>query len=78
MNRISVISRVNEKGELHLSLAVGVANANQEVQVTVEPVASATLTPEEWRAWVLSTAGKWQGDFERPEQGEYELREPLP
>jgi hypothetical protein len=35
------------------------------------------LSSEEWRRCILETAGKWQGEFERPEQGEYEQREPL-
>ena len=29
------------------------------------------------RERVLETAGRWQGELERPEQGEYEHREPL-
>ena len=35
------------------------------------------MTQEEWHAWVDSMAGTWQGEFERPAQGEYEEREPL-
>src|SRR5438067_1392539 len=35
------------------------------------------LSPDEWRRRILETAGKWQGEFERPEQGECEQREPL-
>jgi hypothetical protein len=46
--------------------------------VTVEPLApKKPMTQEEWRAWVDSMAGTWQGEFERPPQGEYEQREPL-
>ena len=43
----------------------------------VEQTGSPPLSPEEWRQRILETAGKWQGEFERPEQGEYEQREPL-
>ncbi len=51
----------------------------QEVteQVTVEPLGPSAPSPEEWRRRILDTAGQWQGEFERPEQGEYEQREPL-
>jgi hypothetical protein len=77
VNRIVLKSRVDSNGILHFSLPVGSANADQEVQVTVEPVGGATLSSDEWRRQILETAGKWQGDFERPEQGEYEQREPL-
>jgi len=78
MNRIVVKSQVSSDGILHLSLPVGLEEADQEVQVTVEPFASKkAMTQEEWRAWVESMAGTWQGDFERPPPGEYEEREPL-
>jgi hypothetical protein len=32
---------------------------------------------DERNATVLKTAGKWQGEFERPPQGELEKRDPL-
>ena len=72
-----VKSTVSGDGILHLALPVGIEEANKEVQVTVEPVVRAPMSQEEWQELVLSTGGKWQGDFERPEQGEYEQREPL-
>ncbi len=78
MNRIVVKSKVNSDGILELSVPVGLAEADKEVQVTVEPLATRKpMTQEEWRAWVDSMAGTWQGDFERPPQGDYEEREPL-
>jgi hypothetical protein len=78
MDRIVVKSRVGSDGILQLSVPVGPADADREVRVTVEPVATPTpLSQEEWARRVLENAGKWQGDFERPEQGEYEEREPL-
>jgi hypothetical protein len=77
MNRIVVRSRVGSDGVLQLALPVGPANADREVQITVEPVGPSGLSPEEWRQRILETAGKWQGEFERPEQGAYEQREPL-
>jgi hypothetical protein len=78
MNRIVVKSKVSSEGILHLALPVGLETADQEVMVTVESAVPITpLTQEEWGAWVDSLAGTWQGDFERPPQGDYEEREPL-
>jgi hypothetical protein len=77
MNRIVIKSKVGRNGILQLTLPIGPADANQDVQVTVEPLGKQPPTAEEWRQFILATAGKWQGDFERPEQGEYEEREPL-
>jgi hypothetical protein len=77
MNRIVVKSRVGSNGILQLALPVGLADAGREVQITVEPVGPGALSPDEWCQRILETAGKWQGEFERPEQGEYEQREPL-
>jgi hypothetical protein len=78
MNRIIIKSKISGDGTLHLSVPVGLEEANKEVQVTVEPCTSnKPMTQEEWRAWVDSMAGTWQGDFERPPQGEYEERDPL-
>ena len=78
MNRIVVKSKVSGDGILHLSLPVGLEQAEREVQVTVEPVAALDRsTREEWHRWVDSMAGTWQGDFERPPQGDYKARESL-
>jgi hypothetical protein len=77
MDRIVVKSRVGSNGILQLAVPVGAADADREVQVTVEAVGSPTQSPDEWRRGVMETAGKWEGEFERPEQGEYEKREPL-
>jgi hypothetical protein len=77
MNRIVLKSRVGANGILQLTLPVGAADADREVQITVEPVGPPALSPEEWRRGILETAGKWQGEFEQPERCEYEQREPL-
>jgi hypothetical protein len=77
MDRMVVKSTVSSDGILHLALPVGVEEANREVQVTVEPMPAAPMSQEEWQQLVLSTGGKWQGEFQRPEQGDYERREPL-
>jgi hypothetical protein len=78
MNRIVMKSKVSSDGILHLSVPVGLEEAEKEVQVTVEPCdPKKQMTRDEWRAWVDSMAGTLQGDFERPPQGEYEQRVPL-
>lgn len=77
MNRMVIKSRVGSNGILQLNVPVGPANADREVQITVEPLGPPVLSPVEWRQRVMETAGMWQGELERPEQGEYEQREPL-
>lgn len=74
MTRIVMASKVGPDGTLTLTLPADAAG--QEVRVTVEPARPA-MTQEEWRTWVDSMAGSWQGNFERMPQGEYEKREPL-
>ena len=76
MDRVEVHSRVGNDGVLRLNVPMAGATAGRDVRVTIEPEQS-LKTQEEWRAFILSTAGSWQGDFERPPQGEYEQREPL-
>lgn len=77
MDRIVVQSQVGSDCVLQLTVPLGPADADRPVQVTIEPARTPELSVEEWRRRVLETAGKWQGDFERPPQGEYESREPL-
>lgn len=77
MNPLVITSKVGADGVLHLDVPVGTANANREVKVSIQ-LASPPLTPEEWRAFIQQTAGTWQGEFERPDQGEYEQRDEFP
>ena len=78
MNRIVVEKRVSDDGVLEFKLPMGMGEAGRDVRVTVEPVSpKKEMTPDEWRAGILATAGGWQGDFERPPQGELEDRDPL-
>lgn len=76
MTRIVLQSRTGPDGTLRLDVPLGLEQAGSEVQVVIESVAR-PLTPAEYANWVRSMAGAWQGDFERPPQGEYEHREPL-
>lgn len=79
MNRIIVKSRVGADGMLRMTVPVSAAEANREVQVTIDPVNPPLLTQEQWRNFVLGTAGSvTDPSFVRHEQGEYERREELP
>ena len=74
MNRVVVTSRLDELGGLHLSL--GPADANREVQVTIESLPPPAMTQEEWRKFIFSMAGSiTDPTFCRHEQGDYEQRE---
>jgi hypothetical protein len=74
-----VHSRVGPDGVLQLSVPIGKADADREVQVTIDPVPSPSMTQEEWREFVLATAGSiTDPTFVRHGQGEYERREKLP
>ena len=78
MTPIVLTSKVGPDGVLHLALPL--TAADRDVRVTVELVLpKKEMTPEEWRAFILSTAGSIPDPtFERPPQGELEEREPLP
>ena len=79
MNRLVIQSRVGSDGVLHLDIGKDVAD--REVRVTIDPVprSSTSMTQEEWRQFVMGTAGSiTDPSFVRHEQGEYEQREELP
>jgi hypothetical protein len=81
MNRMVLHSVVGPDGVLHISVKLGKEFANHEVQVTIDPARAgpASMRHEEWRDFVLSTAGSiTDPSFVRHEQGEYEQREELP
>jgi hypothetical protein len=77
MSRVELISKIGSDGVLHLDVPMAPADAGRDVRVTVEPLPRPAMTQEEWRSGILRLAGAWQGEFERPAQGEYEVREPL-
>lgn len=78
MTPLVVNSRVGKDGVLHLDVPMDIGDADREVRITVEPLAPANaISGDEWRAWVASMAGSWQGSFERMPQDNYELRAPL-
>ncbi len=81
MDRIVLHSRVGADGVLQLTVPLGVADADREVEVTIEAVTSnppLSSSTEEWQQFVRETAGAWQGELERPSQGDYEHRDDWP
>ncbi len=78
MDRIVVERRLSAEGVLQLTLPLGEGEAGRDVRITIEPVRPHNeITLEEWRKGILATAGSWQGEYERPPQGEFEERVPL-
>ncbi len=77
MQRLIIKLRVGADGVLRVTVPVGEADADREVQLTIEPLSPATKSHQDYLDFLQATAGAWQGDFERPEQGEYEERDPL-
>jgi hypothetical protein len=74
MNRMTIRSRVGADGVLRVNVPVGAAEADREMQVTIEPVARPAMTQQEWEAFVDSTAGSIRDpSFVRHEQGDYEF-----
>ena len=79
MNRMVIHSRVGADGILHLTVPIGAADADRDVEVTIDPVSPVPMTQEQWRKFVVSTAGSIADPtFVRHEQGGYEHREDLP
>ena len=78
---IQIHSRVGKDGVLTLRIPLQPSDADADVVVTVEKVASAQR-PEpagaSWHRFVEETYGSCEGlNLERPEQGAFEKREAL-
>ena len=75
MNAMIVRSRVDPDGVVRVAVPVGAAEADREVQVTIEPLPAINDEHADYVAWLESSAGRWQGEFERMPQGDFEARE---
>ncbi|MBW4592502.1 MAG: hypothetical protein KME46_06170 [Brasilonema angustatum HA4187-MV1] len=76
MKSIKIRSRVGSDRVLHLDIPVELADTEIEVTVTIQKV-----TPQQ-QGWMPGffeeVIGGWVGEpLQRPEQGEFETREPL-
>jgi hypothetical protein len=77
MTTVVVRSRVGADGVLRVAVPVGAAEADREVQLTIEPVPQSVDDRAAYVAWLRSMAGRWKGEFERMPQGDFEVRETL-
>jgi len=79
MTRIEVKSRVGSDGVLTVTVPVGMADANREVLITVQPAGDSVntaLQAKQWERFIDQTAGCWQGEpLVRPEQPQFEKRQ---
>jgi hypothetical protein len=75
MTRMTLSTRVGSDGVLHVPL--GSAAADCAVKVTIEPVLPTAEEQSKYSDWLDSIAGKWQGDFDRMPQVEFERRDSL-
>jgi hypothetical protein len=57
MIRMIVKSRVGDDGVLHVTVPLGPAEANRDVQLTIESASTEPMSQEEWRKLVMSMAG---------------------
>jgi hypothetical protein len=80
MQTMQLHSKVGSDGVLSLNVALGTADADSEVVVTIEPLPSSRRAERlrNWREIVDQTYGSCAGlDLERPDQGAFEVREEL-
>jgi hypothetical protein len=82
MTPTTMTFRSGADGVLSVVLPLGLAEANQEFRVTVEPIRKKPPMTEEqwaeWRAWVRKMAGSIDDpSFLRHEQGELQERDQL-
>ena len=75
MRRTEVEATVGADGILRLEVPFELADAGRNVRIVVEALPP-KMTQKEWEAFIDEFAGAWQGDFERPEPGMLEEREP--
>lgn len=78
MSRLIVQSRVDSDGVLRVNVPLGIADADREMRVTIEPIVP-PITEEraKYLAWLDDIAGQWRGPFERLPQGQFEERDSL-
>ena len=79
---IHVRARVAEDGSLVLTAPPVYRGREVEALLVLQSLDPETAKPLDDNGWPAGffekTSGKWQGDFERPEQGSYEVRDSLP
>ena len=77
MSRIILRSRVGVDGVLRLVVPVGSAEAEHQMQVTIESIPDEAAGSSDYANWLDRIAGQWQGDFERLPTADFEQRDSL-
>lgn len=79
MQTIRLSAHVGSDGLLKLEVPLEIADADLEVTVVIQPIAEMVGAADEWPAGYFATVvGALSDDpLTRPEQGEYEQREPF-
>ena len=77
MRRIETIATVTDDGTLMIPVPADVTPGAHAVIVEIDerPIALEHRTATDWLTFLQETAGAWRGDFERPPQGDYEVRD---
>ena len=75
MTRIKMKSLVGPDGVLRLAVPVGAAEADCEVELTIETAPTGAAADQDYQEFLRRTAVGWQGDFERLPEGDYEARD---
>ncbi len=79
---IHVRVRVSEDGSLVLQAPPAYRGREVEAFLVLQTLDVESSVSQDDKGWPADffeqTAGQWQGEFERPEQGSYEARNPLP
>ncbi len=79
MTRIEMKSKVGRDGVLKVAVPMVEAEANRQVNITVESVepvpSNPSVSPAKWRQFIKEVAGSiWDPTFKRHEQGECDER----
>ena len=77
MRRFETIATVSDDGVLSMPVPSDVPPGPHAVIVEINerPFDPKTNDPSDWHTFIQETAGAWEGDFERPDQGDYEVRD---
>jgi hypothetical protein len=79
---IQLNSRVGDDGVLNLTVNLGQAEAKKNVVVTIKPVGADSAHDAavlDWHEFIERTYGSCAGrGLERHDQGQFEIREPIP
>lgn len=71
-------THIDSDGNLNLKMPTGMPESDVEFVVQLKPTTPKLHDPEEWKRFVDRTYGSCAGTgLERPDQGVFEVREPI-